>query len=78
MSMTHADLREYDRNLWKNWDDAALFKELSALRKATFDRLFGHIARHSFNNLVEVLQERGHTHQPNIFGDIPLEKMKID
>ena len=74
MSMSNADQAEYDRNRWSKWSNEQLIKEWGHLQKACFDRMFGHNARHAFNNLCDVLLERGVTHIPNLFEDIEIRK----
>lgn len=77
MSMSNEEQAEYDRNLWSRQSDEQLIKEWSALQKACFNKMFGHSAKLSFNTLCDVLNERGITHIPNIFGDIEIKKWTI-
>ncbi len=49
-----------------------LLYEYREMRKASFDRMFGHNARNAQRACARLLIARGVTHEPNIFGDISL------
>lgn len=58
----------------KLMNDVQLLREYRELRKDSFCRMFGHNARIAMNECVDELLSRGITMEPNLFGDMPIDK----
>lgn len=71
---------EADNNsvvMYRQWPETVLLNEYESLYKASFDPMFGRNARVQTNILAAVLHEKGITHRPNIFGNLPVEFLRV-
>lgn len=73
--MTYQEQQDHnERERISRMSDTGLWNEYSDMRKAAFNRVFGHNARRQFNLCIDELLKRGFTEEPNIFGPIQFKK----
>lgn len=66
-------LQDWELEKWRRWSNENLLNEYTDLRRAEFNPIFGGNARRARVIVARILvEERGVTHEPNMFGDIPI------